>query len=177
MIPGQQQQISNWTLEQLNVQPYQHLLEVGFGPGNTLQEVARRLKVGFLAGIDDSISMYRQAYRRNLRYIRQQLMQLHFGSLHELSYPPHYFHTIYGSNAISRWADPQREIIRLSNLLKTGGRLVMVFQPPGARHETDIRDAVGKIEEDYVAAGLTDIRIRYMDTHFSTCISVTGYKA
>jgi ubiquinone/menaquinone biosynthesis C-methylase UbiE len=176
LISGQQQQLSHWTVEQLNIQPYQHLLEVGYGSGNTLQEVARRLKVGFLAGIDDSISLYRQAYRKNLRAIKEQLMQLHFGGLHELPYPPHYFHTIYGSNVHFRWEDPQREFIRLANLLKSGGRLVMVFQSPGAGKIKDTRDAVEKIEEDYLAAGLTDIRIRYLDGGPGACVAASAYK-
>jgi len=175
LLPGQAQQLSHWTVEQLNIQPYQHLLEIGYGTGNTLQETARRLKVGFLAGIDDSITHYRQAYRRNLRSIRDQLLQLHFGGLHELSYPPHYFHTIYGSNAHFQWEDPQQEFIRLANLLKTGGRMVMVFQSPGGKIQ-DTRNAIGKIEEDYLAAGLTDIRIRYLDSNPSTCIAASAYK-
>jgi len=175
LLPGQEQQLSHWTVEQLNIQPYQHLLEVGYGTGNTIQEAARRLKVGFLAGIDDSITHYRQAYRKNLRSIRDQLMQLHFGGLHELSYPPHYFHTIYGSNAHTQWEDPQREFIRLANLLKSGGRLVMVFQSPGTTVK-DTREAVEKIEEDYLAAGLTDIRIRYLDRTPNTCIAASAYK-
>src|ERR1700694_1559894 len=58
---AQSRQRSNWMVEQLNVQPYQHILEIGYGSGNTLQEVARKLKIGFLAGIDHSTEMYKQA--------------------------------------------------------------------------------------------------------------------
>ena len=167
---------SDWTVEQLNIQPYQHILEVGYGPGNTLQEVARRLKVGFLAGIDHSVTMYRQAYRRNKRFIQQQLLQLHIGELSELSYPPHYFHTIYGSNIHFFLQEPPLEFMRLSSLLKSRGRLVMVFQPRQARSEEAIRRAGEKIREDYLAAGLTDIRIEYKDMSPVTCIAATGFK-
>jgi trans-aconitate methyltransferase len=167
---------TDWTVEQLNIQTYQHILEVGYGPGNTLQEVARRLKVGFLAGIDHSVAMYQQAYRRNKRFIEQQLLQLHIGDLNELSYPPHYFHTIYGSDVHFFLKDPQLEFIRLSSLLKSMGKLVMVFQPRMARSEEDIRQAGEQIREDYLAAGLTNIRIEYRDMHPVTCIAATGFK-
>ena len=176
-LPGQQSYTSDWTLEQLNILPYQHLLEIGYGQGKTTQAVARKLKTGFIAGIDCSVTMYQRASKRNRRAIEQQLLQLHVGNLYELPYPPHYFHTIYGTNAHVSWKDPQMEFMRLASLLKTGGRLVMILQPQWPRQEKLIRVAVEKIEEDYLAAGLTDIRIRYKDTEPITGIAITGYKA
>jgi ubiquinone/menaquinone biosynthesis C-methylase UbiE len=169
-------QRSDWTVQQLNIQPYQHILEVGYGPGNTLQEVARQLKVGFLAGIDHSIEMYQQAYRRNRRFIEQQLLQLHIGDLTELSYPPHYFHTIYGSDIHFFLKEPQLEFMRLSSLLKSRGKLVMVFQPRMARNEEAIQQAGERIREDYIAAGLTNVRIEYRDMSPVTCIAAIGFK-
>ena len=169
-------QRSDLIIEQLNIQPYQHILEVGYGAGNTLQEVARKLKVGFLAGIDHSVPMYQLAYRRNKRFIQQQLLQLHIGELNELSYPPHYFHSIYGSDIHFFLQEPQLEFMRLSSLLKSRGRLVMVFQPRAARNEDAVRQAGEKIREDYLAAGLTDIRIEYRNMYPVTVIAATGFK-
>lgn len=166
-----------WMVEQLNVQPYQHILEVGYGPGNALQHVAGKLKVGFLAGIDHSLAMYQQAYRKNKSYIEQQLLHLHFGDLHELSYPPHYFHTIYGSNVHFFWKDPQAEFIRLSSLLKSKGKLVMVFQPRWARQEEEVLKSAEKLRKDFIEAGLTDVRIEYREMYPVTCISAVGIKA
>jgi ubiquinone/menaquinone biosynthesis C-methylase UbiE len=173
---GQQSTTSDWTLEQLNILPYQHLLEIGYGSGKTTQAVARKLKTGFIAGIDCSVNMYQRASRRNRKAIDQQLLQLHIGNLYELPYPPHYFHTIYGANVHTSWRDPQMEFIRLANMLKSGGRLVMILQPQWSGQEKAIRASAEKIEEDYLAAGLTDIRIRYKDTDPVTGIAVTGYK-
>jgi trans-aconitate methyltransferase len=176
LISEKSKQRSDWVVEQLNIQPYQHILEVGYGRGNTLQEVAHKLKVGFLAGIDPSITLYRHAYRKNKRFIEQQLMQLHIGDLHELSYPPHYFHTIYGSNVHFFWKEPGVEFIRLSNLLRSGGKLVMVFQPRWADKESAIRQAAERIEKEYTDAGLRNVRIEYRDMHPVTCIAATGFK-
>jgi len=166
----------DWAVSQLNVQPYQHLLEVGYGSGQLLEEVARALKIGFLAGIEPALPLYQQAYRRNKRFIRQQLLQLHIGELYELPYPPHYFHTIYGSDIHLSWKDPQTEFIRLAALLKSRGKLVMLFRPP-SRKNGNVREAAEKIREDYMEAGLTDIHIGYRDLYPVTCISATGFKA
>lgn len=177
LIPGQQTYTSDWTLEQLNILPYQHLLEIGYGQGKTTQAVVRKLKTGFVAGIDCSVTMYQRASKRNKRAIEQQLLQLHVGNLYDLPYPPHYFHTIYGTNAHVSWKDPQMEFMRLASLLRSGGRLVMILQPQWPRQEKLLREDVEKIEEDYLAAGLTDIRIRYKDPDLVTGIAITGYKA
>ena len=177
LVPGQYSRISEWTLEQLNVLPYQHLLEVGYGSGKMIQTVAKKLKIGFLAGIDHSAAMYQRAARRNRRPIEQQLLQLHMGALSELPYPSRYFHTIYGTNIHLSWKDPEIEFIRLSNLLRTGGRLVTILQPQWTMQEKSVRSTMEMIQEHYITAGLTDIRIRYKDADAVTAIAITGYKA
>ncbi|HVU57481.1 MAG TPA: methyltransferase domain-containing protein [Puia sp.] len=175
LVPGQYSQ--DWALEQLNILPYQHLLEVGYGSGKMLQAVAKKLKIGFIAGTDCSVSMYERATRRNRRAIEDQLVQLHIGSLYQLPYPSHYFHTIYGTNIHLSWKDPAMEYLRLSNLLRTGGRLVTILQPQWPQQERTVRHTMEKIQEYYIEAGLTDIRIRYKDADRLTGVAITGYKA
>jgi len=174
LLPGQFSQ--DWALEQLNVLPYQHLLEVGYGSGKMLQAVAKKLKIGFIAGIDHSVSMYQRALKRNRRAVEDQLLQLHIGSLHQLPYPSHYFHTIYGTNTHLSWKDPAMEFLRLSNLLRAGGRLVTILQPQWPLQEKAVRNTMEKIQEYYMEAALTDIRIRYKDADGLTGVAITGYK-
>ncbi len=166
-----------WTTAQLDIQPYQHLLEIGYGSGRLLEEVAHLLRIGFLAGIESSLSLYQQAYRRNRRFIRQQLLQLHIGELFELSYPSHYFHTIYGSNIHLSWKDPETELIRLSSLLRSRGRLVLLVRSRQDRQDPQVQGMTGRLCSDYAAAGLTDIQVRYQDLPFGTALAVTGSKA
>lgn len=170
-------QRSDWTIEQLDIQPYQHILEIGYGTGRTLLEVGRRLKIGLLAGIDHSLVMYQQANRRNRKLIADQLLQLHIGGIGDLSYPSHYFHSIYGSNVHFFWKEPKYVFMQLAKLLKSGGKLVMVFQPRGARGEHEIQMAAEKIRQDYLETGLIDTQIQFKDISPVTCISATGYKA
>src|ERR1700751_5899334 len=108
--------LSDWTVDQLNIQPYQQILEVGYGPGYGLELAARKLKVGLLAGIDESIQMYQKAYIKNKNLVRQQLLQLQVGSIQDLSYPHHYFHTIYGSNIHFTWRKPVDAYMSLMNM-------------------------------------------------------------
>jgi cyclopropane fatty-acyl-phospholipid synthase-like methyltransferase len=166
----------DWTIRQLNLQPYQRLLEVGYGSGRLLAAVAGSLKSGFLAGTESSVPPYRQARRRNQLFLRQESMQLHLGQLHELPYPAHYFHTIYGVGAYYSWENTANECIRLAHLLSSGGRLVLFSRPGRYRKEEDLRTEVARLQASYLAAGLTDIRTDYRGLSSGMSLAVTGIK-
>ena len=55
----------DWTISLLEIQPTDHVLEIGFGPGHGIQQVARLATQGRVAGVDFSETMLRQASRRN----------------------------------------------------------------------------------------------------------------
>jgi ubiquinone/menaquinone biosynthesis C-methylase UbiE len=168
-------QFLHWALQQLNIQPYQHLLEVGYGTGHLTEEVARSLRIGFIAGIESSISLYQQAYRRNKRFVSQQLVQLHVGELYELSYPPHYFHTIYGTNIHLLSNDIHSELLRLSGLLKNGGRLVLLLE--AGRDPFNIHETALLLREACSSAGFSHIHTRTHPLKPDKYLAITGFKA
>jgi ubiquinone/menaquinone biosynthesis C-methylase UbiE len=174
--PAKNKTLTEWTIDQLNVQPYQHILEAGYGTGYTLSEVARKLKIGFLAGIDESVDMYSKAYSRNKKLIARQLLQLHIGSIYDIAYPHHYFHTIYGTNAHVNWTAPALGFRKLASHLKTDGKLVMVFQPSRKSSDKDVRLYAEKISHDFLEAGLVNVDVSFRDLHPVTGISVSGRK-
>lgn len=168
--------LSHWTVEQLRIEPYQHILEVGFGLGNTLREAATKLQVGFIAGVDESVAMYQQAYKKNKLFVQKQLMQLHLGSVQELPYPTQYFHSIYATGIYGTWKEPQYKFMQLNSLLKSSGKLVTVFQPRLATTEKQMWDAAEKIQQEYEEAGFSDIRISFRDMSPVNAIAAVGYK-
>lgn len=174
--PEKNKTATDWVIDQLGIQPYQHILEIGYASGYTLKEVARKLKIGFLAGIDGSITKYQQAYRRNKKLIRGQLLQLHIGNINELPYPHHYFHTIYATDIRFLQYESEDNLIQLASMLKSGGKLVMAFQPARSATENDILLSTEKIKQDFIFAGLADIEVEYRDMYPASCIAIIGYK-
>ena len=173
---SQNKTISSWAIEQLRIQPYQHILEIGYGNGSTLNEAAKKLRIGFVAGVDESVNSYQQAYKKNKRFIEQELMQLHIGLLESLHYPAHYFHSIYSTSVYSSWKEPQYKFMQLGNLLKSGGKLITLFQPQSRITEKEAWNAAEKIQDEYMEEGLTDVRLSFREIHSAICISVVGYK-
>jgi cyclopropane fatty-acyl-phospholipid synthase-like methyltransferase len=166
----------DWIIRQLDLQPHQHLLEVGCGSGRLLAVVASKLSNSFLAGIEPSIIRYRQASRRNAAYLQQETMQLHTGHLYDLPYPASYFHTIYGSGSHYSWKNLATECLRLSSLLRVGGRLVLLSQPGHYRKEEDLRTEAARLQAAFLKAGLTDIQTEYRSFSSGICAAIKGFK-
>ena len=59
-----------WAVSLMDVQPSDRVLEIGFGPGIAIRELARRATRGQVVGIDRSEVMRAQAARRNAAEIR-----------------------------------------------------------------------------------------------------------
>lgn len=167
---------SGWIVEQLSIEPYQRILEVGYGMGNTLAKVGKKLKTGFLAGVDESVVMYQMAQRKNKKLLEQELLQLHIGELADLPYPPYYFDKVYVNNIHSSWKNPQQQLLQITRMLKVGGSLLMVFQPAGAKTEDDLWVAAENLRQEYKEAGLVDIRISFMEMQPVHAVSVLGIK-
>lgn len=52
--------INEWTIEQLNLKPSDSVLEVGFGPGLSIKQVAEIVSDGWVAGIECSKTIFQR---------------------------------------------------------------------------------------------------------------------
>lgn len=166
----------DWIIRQLDLQPHQHLLEVGCGSGRLLADVAHQLNNSFLAAIESDIALYRQACRRNRLLIQQETVQLHLGQSHDLPYPAAYFHTIYGSGSYHTWKNFVTECLRLSSLLRAGGRLVLLSKPGRYRNEDDLRTEAARLQGAFLKAGLTGIHTEFRHLPPGASVAVSGFK-
>lgn len=166
----------DWIIRHLDLQPHQHLLEVGCGSGRLLAAVASKLNYSFLAAVEPDFAQYRQAARRNKIFIAQDFLQLHHGQLHDLPYPSSYFHTIFGSGSYYSWNNLASECLRLSSLLRAGGRLILQSQPGHYRAEEDLRTEAARLQAAYIKAELTNIHTEYQHFTSGVCFAITGYK-
>jgi len=167
-------QLNRWIVDHLRLQPYQHVLEVGCGAGHLLEETARTLGIGYLAGIESSVTNFQQAYRRNKRFIARQLTHIHLGELHDLHYQPHYFHTVYSTSAVLMRKHPESELYRLIRLLRSGGRLVLLFHSKEAAKDNGTRLLTQQIQLGYIAAGLIGPEIFTIETAFGATLLATA---
>src|SRR5262245_25779963 len=78
--------MNEFAVKMLDIQPDDQALEIGFGHGRTIRMIAERAKAGFVAGVDLSDVMLRQATRYNLDLIVAGRTELCQGSVADLPY-------------------------------------------------------------------------------------------
>jgi SAM-dependent methyltransferase len=118
-----------WLLQLLEVRPGDAILEVGFGPGVTIGQLAKRLVDGHIAGVDPSTVMLRQARRRNARAIASGSVELRTTPASALPFADASFDKAASLNSIAFWDDVECALAELGRVLKPGGRMVHVVMP------------------------------------------------
>ena len=156
-------QRNRWVVSLLGMQPDGQVLEIGFGPGLAIAELARA-GAGHVYGIDHSGVMLRQAARRNAAAIRAGRVTLIRASVDQL--PPALdgpFDAILAVNSLAFWPAPAQRLAELRRRLAPGGRMAIASQPrcPGATADTS-RSAAREIEDLLSDAGFTHLSTRIL---------------
>src|SRR5215216_5075868 len=130
-------QRNRWAVSLLDVQPSDRVLEIGFGPGVAIAELASR---------------------RNAAAIRTHRVLLAHASVEELSSFEDPLDAILAVNNVGFWPNPTERLRELRRLLCPGGRIALVSQPrcPGANHHTTAR-AAQQLQDLLTQAGFTQI--------------------
>lgn len=118
-----------WTMSLLDIQPSDRVLEIGFGPGVAIELASRMATSGFVAGVDHSEVMLRQAARLNVSAIRDGQVELRLGSASQQMSFDQPFDKIFTINSIHFWTDPVECLKKLGNLLRPSGMIAVVLQP------------------------------------------------
>jgi SAM-dependent methyltransferase len=149
-----------WAVSLLRVQPQDRVLEIGFGPGIAIRELARFATEGYVCGIDHSELMVQRARRLNAEGIRRGVVDLRLGSAENLPEFAEPFDKILAVNAMMFWRDPAERLAELRRLLRSGGVLAVVHQPRGAGAAGDeVAAARGReLEAALSQAGFSEVR-------------------
>ncbi|WP_282605367.1 trans-aconitate 2-methyltransferase [Pelagibius sp. Alg239-R121] len=127
-----------WTLDLLNIQPADRVLEVGCGPGFALTAAAARLPRGRILGLDHSAVMLQQAEVRNRAEVKSGRIELRLGNLDTAVAPMEAFDKIYWVNVVQFLDDKDAALARLFDALVPGGILATTYVPRGrGAHRAD----------------------------------------
>lgn len=160
----------------LDVKPDDRVLEIGFGPGTEIQHVAKLAKRGFVAGIDPSDVMLRQAARRNRRYFRERRVELRLASMSAIPYADCSFDKVFGINCIQFSPDLTHDLGEIRRVLKPGGLTALAVQPlwKGATDDSAVK--IGRdLREVMIEAGFDECRIEQKHVWPRMIVCVIGH--
>jgi ubiquinone/menaquinone biosynthesis C-methylase UbiE len=166
---------NEWAVAQLDVQPNDHILEIGFGPGLAIEQAARLAVNGLVAGVDYSDVMLAQASARNKAAIQQGRVDLKLASAESLAFPDGAFDKVFAVNALHISSDPAAAFHEIHRVLKPGGFLAAIEQPRSAVSDAQIEALVSGYQSQMSAAGFGRFRVTRKPMRPAATICVIGY--
>ncbi len=120
MIKGNKSKYDH-LIKDLDIQPHDKLLEIGYGPGTGINTIAALYPTCTIHGIDFSPLMYKRASKYNKQYIDNGRLQLQYGDFLKVSVIGNNYDKIFCLNVVYFWNELKEPFEKLRSLLKTGG--------------------------------------------------------
>ena len=164
---------SEWVASLLDLKPSERVLEIGFGPGTDIARASRA--AAFVAGLDHSEAMLRQASQRNRDAIRDGRVELKLGVAGQLPYSDAQFDCVFAINSAQFWKDLPKPLAEIARVLKPGGRVLLAVQPrnKGATEETARQVGFG-LSKALTAAGFEDVYCEFREMRPVSTAAVLG---
>jgi SAM-dependent methyltransferase len=174
---------NRWTVDLLNLEPSNQVLEVGSGPGIALAQVAGRLKSGQVVGLDYSKTMHDMAAKRNRQAFRDGRVILVIGSAEEIDQMTDKaldgpFDHIFGINVVMFWKDPVSTFKMLGQRLSSNGQLAFTFQPRvGSVSDEAALSGADQMVGNLRDAGFQNIRVEHLESlsPMAVCVIARNY--
>ncbi len=152
----QHQPENRWTVNLLDIQPTDRVLEIGFGPGFAIQQVAKLAFQGFVAGVDFSKAMVSAASKLNADAIDTGRLEIHHGDAERLPFADSTFNKAFSIHSIYFWTNPAAALREMWRVLEPDGTVVLTILPKERWNEADPDAPVGTPEcKPYTGAELS----------------------
>ncbi|MEI4789221.1 methyltransferase domain-containing protein [Bacillus sp. FJAT-53060] len=120
--------INQWTIQLLNIQENDRILEIGTGRGMTLSKVAEKLDRGKVYGVDASRHMIKYAKRKNKKLVEQDKAVITLGKAEHLPFEDRSFNKLYTVQTIYYLADIEQVMKEVYRVLQVDGEVFLSFQ-------------------------------------------------
>jgi len=112
----------------LELKPEDRVLEIGFGPGKLINEMADITTKGIVEGIDFSEAMLKQATKANAKHISSGRVLLHEGECSSLPFGNNVFDKLCSTNTLYFWKSPENYFAEMFRVIRPGGKVVIGFR-------------------------------------------------
>lgn len=139
-------EINKWTLDFLDIQDHEHVLELGFGSGKAIKYILKQQNLVTVTGIDPSKEMVYQALRNLNKHLVNSQVRLMEGFAEELPVLPNKIDKVLVINNIAFWEKPVETLKR-----NDGGKIALTIRP----HEKGATDETSELTGGQLSALLT----------------------
>jgi len=150
---------NRWSVDLLQLERRDHVLELGPGPGTTLGLILDRVPEGHVVAVDHSATMLAQCRKANRQALDEGRLELIQGSFAELPELPGPFDKILAVNSLQFDGLTSATLARIAACLRPGGTFAITFQPRGrAPSEEQAMAFADTVVELLESVGLVHVR-------------------
>jgi ubiquinone/menaquinone biosynthesis C-methylase UbiE len=135
------------------------ILEIGFGPGVTIDHLSTLVPAGRVVGVDPSPEMVAQAKARNSAAIRNGRIDLRQGSVERLPFDDNSFDGALAINSMQVWPDAVAGLREIRRVMRPGATIALGFTPWSGQLKEGATESL-------VAAGFEDARVVEIEMGF-----------
>ncbi len=158
-----------WAVDFMDVQPTDHLLEIGCGPGAGAELICSRLTTGRLFAIDRSESGVDRTKRRCERYVESGRLTVRQIDLATLRVPVKRLNKVFAFNVNLFWTrDASAEIELLHERVLPGGTVKIFYE---ATRREQVPEMIERTGKGLAAAGF---KVSVIDQKVPAAIGIIG---
>jgi ubiquinone/menaquinone biosynthesis C-methylase UbiE len=158
----------NTLIKDLDIQPEDKILEIGYGPGIGIQMITRLCPTCTVHGIDFSKLMFKKAAKLNKSAIDQSKVQLLLGDYLKLPTDQNRYDKIFCLNVIYFWDELSKPLQKTHVLLKTGGLFHIFMASASFLNEKKAPDTVfNKYSIEQVVDALNAVGFTQVEHYFN----------
>ncbi|MGD6809848.1 MAG: class I SAM-dependent methyltransferase [Candidatus Bathyarchaeia archaeon] len=121
-------QLTDWGLSHIKIEPNFTILDVGVGGGRTVGKLANLSFKGQVFGIDYSRDMVDFSKKQNLQLASQGKIQFIQASVDAQSFPNGFFDLVTAIETIYFWPDLPKAFCEINRVLKPEGKLLVISE-------------------------------------------------
>ena len=134
--------LSKWTIEQMKIQPDDFVLDIGCGGGMAIKEITKIATNGFVAGVDYSETMVKQALKHNAAAVCATRVEIRNGSISNLPFKDASFDKAYAIESFNFWPDPVAGLKEVHRVLKPTGSFYLHCDPTASHYLKLVLDQI-----------------------------------
>ncbi|WP_341927300.1 class I SAM-dependent methyltransferase [Nocardioides psychrotolerans] len=158
-----------WAVDFLDVQPSDHVLEIGCGPGAAAELICDRLETGKLFAIDRSESGVDRTKRRNAAHVESGRLTVRQIDLATLRVPVKRLHKVFSFNVNLFWVrDCADEVALLHERVLPGGGVYLFYEVPRPEEVPRV------VEQASAALSNGGFRVSVVDNKRPAVIGIIG---
>lgn len=121
-------ELTDWGLEHIKIERNFNILDVGCGGGKTVSKLCTKVGNGKVYGIDYSELCVKKSQKLNEKNILCGKAKISQSSVSDLPFDDNFFDVITAVETYYFWPDKLNDLKEVNRVLKSGGRLLLVFE-------------------------------------------------